>query len=202
MKENTVYVGPILSMIWNNNKIRIILTKKIMSYTFTLLSWTDVLGFFIDIKVSRSYCAAYQCCVGSCIHSGWKSDLQLWLRRPVRQSSLAAAPSTHIQALFCVSRQVLRLPLWRQRLRGLQGNVLGLWSASQRAHLLHRITSFIKLFPQTTLLSEVIVWLCYALQKEWDFANIWWCCLGEKKGFYFKGKMSLPILLYRAGQRY
>lgn len=168
----------------NKQENQVSLTKKkLMSYSCTLLSWPHVLGFFIDVKVFPSYCAAHQCCV-SYIHSGWKSDLQLWLRRPVRQSVLAAATSTHIQALFCVSRQVLRLPLWRQRLRRLQGNALGRWSTLLRsfAHLLRGITSFMKLFPQTTPLSEVIVWL----------ASIWWCWLGKRNILTLKVKCRHP----------
>lgn len=70
------------------------------------------------------------CCV---LCSGGESELQLQLQlgRPVHSARLAAAASAHLQTLLCVPGQVLGLPLRSERLRGLQGNAAGRWSASR-----------------------------------------------------------------------
>lgn len=83
-----------------------------------LLSWNHV--FSLDVSLTVCYVLPSP---SLCVCSSWKPELQLQLRLrwSVRQPVLPAAPSSHLQALFCVSRQVLRLPLRRQRLRGLQG---------------------------------------------------------------------------------
>lgn len=102
-------------------------------------------------------CSRVLCGVILCVCSSWKPELQLQLRRPFRQPPLPAAPSPHLQALFCVSRQVLGLPLWRQRLRGLQGNMSVFWSASQRA--LYKKENLFYAPVKRMILSEVLL-LC------------------------------------------
>lgn len=43
-------------------------------------------------------------------------DPEQQFRRDRAQPPLAASPPPHLQALLCLSRQILRLPLWGQRL--------------------------------------------------------------------------------------
>lgn len=102
----------------------------------------------------------YQCCNVVCLCSSGQPELQLQLqlRWSLYQPPLPASTPSHLQALFCVSRQVLRLPLWSQRLRGLQGNISGLWSTSQSA-LQWKCKQFVN--------------VCHAGKKEGCFILVW-----------------------------
>lgn len=96
-------------------------------FMFVLMLYGKQLVFFRTSALSARWPRVASCCV---FRSRRQPDLQLRLRRPVRQAFLPATASSHVQALLCVSGQVLGLPLRRQRLWGLQGKTPGLWSDS------------------------------------------------------------------------
>lgn len=53
-------------------------------------------------------------------------DPEYQLRGDSAKPTLASPAAPRLQALLCVPGQVLRVPLWCQRLRGLQGETPGL----------------------------------------------------------------------------
>lgn len=116
---------------WSNNKVLLqsvshlhapwsLVNQKLLidrrSPLIIFISWIFRLRLSLTMCYMLPAVLAHVRCVCVCVCSGWKPELQLQFRRPVRQRPLPAAPSAHVQALFCVSGQVLGVSLRRQRL--------------------------------------------------------------------------------------